>query len=491
MTQNTAIHLIKSLSGAEKRFFKLYAKRQSVDRCYLDLFALIDKTVHPEQQAIFEAFQKKHPSVSVHNTARYLVKVLTDCLVQLKTEKDPFFQQLHGIMQVQVLQERSLPGEAARQLGRIRDKAQRLQQQVIEYLTWRYELNFAADGNFGGIHDQQLVDMQMKARNVLKSINHIQDHHSLFELLKYRLVNAGRISSEENKKQLNDLMLSEMGLVAGRSGKSFAAHKLHLLFQSFFFTDIGDYHSALKTFASLNQLFERHLELLEHPPVDYLSTLNGILDNLHMLEQYSQMAFYMDKALQLDQPAYPGYFRYRVRKTVAVYQLVSLITRQQYQEATALVSTELLEAYNMVDEEKQWELYFYYSLAWFRMGNWKKAHQQIAAVSQRQQPHPRWLVCKAIRLLNIIVHYEKGDADYIEYELRSYKRFFGKEQQLKSESLLFRFMKLCPAPGRAKMQETRLRSMTHALQGLQKDQYERQLLKYFDITTWVAQKLGK
>jgi hypothetical protein len=491
MSTAIAIRLVKSLSGSEKRFFKLYARRQSGTRDYLDLFGMIDKSESVESTVIGKTFKKKHPKVSLHNTTRYLIKVLMNCLIQQKAEKDPFFQSLHGIMRVRILQERALPEEGQRQLKKVRHQAHALQQHVVEYITYRDELNFLSDDNFRGIRDKQLVETQMKAKSLLKDLHHIQDHHSLFELLKYRLVHAGKISSDENKNKLNDLMLSEMGLVTGKSDKSFSAHKLHLLFQSFFFIDIGDYRSALKTFAALNRLFEENLELLENPPLDYLSALNGILDSLHMVGHYEQLSFYVDKVKLIDKSAYPEYFRYQVRKTAAVYQLILFIASQKHREAIAYTQAfglGWLTAYNMVDEEKQWELFFYISLSHFSIGDWKKAHYFINELMRRHQTHSQWLICKATRLLNIIVYYEKGDTDYLEYEIRSYKRLFGRQQFLRSEILLIRFIKT--SPRRKTLPESQLKTIKQELSEIQNDRYEKLLLKYFDFAEWIKKSLA-
>jgi hypothetical protein len=177
---------------------------------------------------------------------------------------------------------------------------------------------------------------------------------------------------------------------------------------------------------------------------------------------------------------------------VVVYQLVLFMAKQKFPEAIAYMDTlepGWLTAYHMVDEEKQWELYFYNSLSYFGMHNWKKSHQFINEVMRKHQAYSQWLVCKATRLLNIIIYYEKGDTDYIEYEIRSYKRFFGRQQLLKSELLLFRFIKIWPDPKRKKMPELQLKKMIQEFSVLQKDRYERQLLKYFDFTEWMKGKL--
>lgn len=102
---------------------------------------------------------------------------------------------------------------------------------------------------------------------------------------------------------------------------------------------------------------------------------------------------------------------------------------------------------------------------------------------------PQLLVCKATRLLNIILHYEKGDADYLEYEIRSYKRFFRSHHKLTgSETLLLKFIKTYPDKKRKKIPESHQKKMQKEINALQKDRHERQLLKYFDFTEWITSR---
>jgi hypothetical protein len=305
------------------------------------------------------------------------------------------------------------------------------------------------------------------------------------------LIRSGKILANENRKELNDLMLSEMILVAGKSKNSFAANKLHLLFQSFFFTDIGDYKSASKTFNSLNKLFEENIELLDNPPTDYLAALDGILDSLCTISKFEETEFYLDKAAVLDQSIYPEYFRFQVRKTVFIYRLRLLIENKLFTEAAGYIGAtgkELISSYSMVDEEKQLELYFYCSLVFFHKKNWKKADACLAEVLANHRPGTKLLISKAIRLLNMIIYYEKKDAEYLKYEVRSYKRFFGQRQNLlKSEILLLKFLN--NDVSRKKLPEQQAKKLLKEIASVKSDQYERQLLKYFDFTTWISSKI--
>lgn len=449
MSLMPAIRLVQSLSGPEKRFFKLNTRQQSGTRDYQELFDIISSGC-PLPEEISTKFKAAFPGTNIDNTARYLSQVLTDCLIQSRVQKDGFFQLFQGIMRVKVLQERALPEEGYKELKRIRENATQHQQPLIEYLTYRYELDYLSGNSFSGVSDSQLVQTQMKAREVLKSVTNVQDHHSLFELMKYRLLHAGQILTDVDRKRLNDLMLSEMILVSGKMKNNFAAQKLHLLFQSYFLTNIGDFSSALKTYRELNKLFEVNLSLLDHPPLDYLSALDGIITSLSMLKNYEEIHYYIDKLQLLSQQPYPEYFKFQLRKSMLVAHLATLTASGDYKAARELTEKEgkeLIAAYSMVNEEKQWELYFYTALAYFGCGDLKKAHKWLGELMQLHKPQANLLICKAARLLNMIIHHKTGDEAYISYEIRSYTRFFHKPKspRLQTELLLLKLLPLLPA----------------------------------------------
>lgn len=490
----TAIRLVRSLSGSEKRLFKLHTRKQSGNKDYLLLFNFIEKHGQLTATEIVKKLSADAEKIAVDNTARYLVKLLTDVLIEIKIEKDKWFGMMHGIMRAKILQERSLTEESNKQLNKIRYAAQRAQQDIIEYLTYREELDHQIKLNFQNLDDKDLIALQMKAKLNIKNLNSLHDHHSLFELLKFRFIHSPKILSHESRKELNDLVLSEIALVSAKPKTSYAASKLHLLFQAFYFTNIGDYKSALKAFYSLNKLFEENRVLADNPPADYLSALDGILDILYTLKMYDELHFYITKTEQLDQPVYPEYFRYQVRKTVAVNRLKLFVQQQYYHEGvTYLLSLGKgwINNYAMVDEEKQCQLYFYAGICFWGIKDWKKAHEYVDEVIKNHRINKNLLICKAIRLLNMIVYYEKKDNDYLKYEVRSYKRFFGgTEQLLEVELLLLRFLGSPEIGKKRKLTALQQYKFRNEILQINNDPYSTQLLKYFDFTLWLNNKIG-
>lgn len=487
MTPSSTVKLVGSLSGPEKRYFKLQAKMQNGEKDYLTLFDLIEKRKIPDVEQLKKEFQKRSPKSSWEHSCIYLGNAIVDTLIKIRKEKDVFSDLLHQMQQVKILKERSLEEEGLKQLKKIQKQANLHQLHLIEYYSYREELSHYTEANFSGLADDTLIKLQMKGKELLRSINHIHDHYSLYELLKHRLIHAGKITSENDKKKLNDLMLSEMVLVAGKS-KSFTSQKLHLLFQSFFFTDIGDYQSALKSFHQLNQLLEKNEAFLDNPPLDYLSALSGIMDSLRMLGDKTETGYYLEKISKLDQAGYPEFFRYLVRKTFYSQQLAGLLQANQAAEANKLVESipeDVLNNYAVVDEEKQLELHFYCSLVHFLHGNWRKAHLFIRSTMNRLNMPEQLVISKAIRLLNIIIYYEKGELPHLEYEIRSYKRYFLQSKLLRTEKLIFKIIGSSSVNKRLQFMPAQKRKIMNELADIMEDRYEKQLLKYFDFTKWI------
>ena len=494
MSQTAVIRLVKSLSQSEKRNFKLYAKRHAGNKDYLDLFGLIEKNGSPNKENLEKEFGKLRGTRSFDNTARYLFKILTDCLIQAKIKEDEMFQVTHGLLRINILKERNLPEEAFRELKKLQQTAIVHREQFLQYMINRHELNYLTEINFLGISEKQLIDIQMKTRDVLKEIRNTHEHNSLFEILKHRLVHSGKTIAE-NRKQLNDLMLSELSIINAKSKHNLESRKLHLLFQSYFFTNIGDYNSALKTFYELNRLFEKNNEYWRNPPQDYLSSLDGTLDSLRTIDAFDEMPFYIARLEQLDKEMYPEYFRFMVRKTIMIYHLIFLVNSKQYDKAIDYISqcdTMIIKSYSIVDEEKQNELLFCLALSFFKIRNFKKAQKCINEIVLLGKLSYQSLVYRASRLLSIIIHYEQNNLEYLEYEMRSFKRAFQHNAKLlKVETLLFKTIKMHPRKNMFQKNELFWSKIEPLVIRIEKDKYETQLSKHFDFTGWIKNKFNK
>lgn len=495
MSAENALRLVKSLSKSEKRHFKIHSKKQDGDLIYLDLFDLIDSEDIHEISTLKALFKKKYPKANLDNTSRYLTDLILDCLIQSKIKEDHTFQLIYGLLRVSILKDRNLAETSYKELKKLKVLASDNQELLIQYHISRYERDHLAQFNFMDIPEKQLVDMQMESRSILRDIRNTNEHYALHELLKYRLIHSGRMQSEQDAKQLNDLLLSEISIVNSRVKANLEAQKLHLLFQSAFFTDIGDYKSSLKIFYELNRLFEKNAQLLHNPPQGYYLSLDGILDNLRVMELYPEMDYYIRKLEQLDNHSYPEYYRFIIRKSILIYRIVMYLGLNNLAMAIQCIENSdpnLQSSYRLVDEEKHNELQFYMAFVQYKKGNHKKAQRQINNIIMEQKSITLAFITRAARLLSIIMLYEAKELNFLEYEIRSYKRAFkGDQKPLQMEQLIFKVIKQDPGRNTIKKNEQLWKMIEPSLSTIRHNKYELQLLKYFDFTKWIQSIFGK
>jgi hypothetical protein len=268
---------------------------------------------------------------------------------------------------------------------------------------------------------------------------------------------------------------------------------LHLLFQSFFFVNVGDYKSSLKCFYDLNDLFEQNESVWSSPHYEYLNTLEGILDNLRTIKQFSEMNFYIKKLDTLINKDYPENFKIIALQNIFIYKLVLLIHQQRIPEAKNLaesIPAHLLKDSTIPDYEKLTELLFTISLISFSEKKYSKAIRQLAVTTKFGTINFNLSIYKVTRLMQIIIHYELNDVDYLEYEIRSYKRTFkkiGKTSQI--EKMIFAVIRLDPKKKSKYVKAVLWKKIAERIGGISENRYENQILKYYDFTNWIRSKL--
>lgn len=402
------------------------------------------------------------------------------------------FKLMYGLMKIDLFRQRNLAEQAIAEINNLLPAADNIQQLSLKYILKREQLNIFSETNFEGISEKTLIAEQQAARELLRDLRNAQEHHALYEILKHRLTHTTSANTTAKKVILDDLVLSELAIVNNKTRHHLESQQLHLLFQSFYFTRIGDYQSALKTFYVLNNLFEKHLVRLPHPPMDYYATLDGILESLRMIRHDSEMPYFIEKLYQLDRPAYPDYFRSLVKKTGLLYELNLYAFQKDWKTAIDKIDATPRSSYKdfpMVHDKKQAELLFYTALCFYHTKNFKKAIRFLNEVLLKKTINyslPCYRVC---RLFNIVLQYEMKDLEYLDYEIRSYKRFFsGKNGLLPLEKYLFKIVALRPFLN----PKYKNRQLWQQLQPLRdaagKTTAEADLLSYFDFIEWSVGK---
>lgn len=490
LKSESLIHLINNLTKQEKKEFSLYISNKP-EKDYIFLFRLIDDKKVSDPEELKMSFLAAKPTSSFNTVVIYLFDLLIDILTRLRTEQDSYYLLFNELLHARVLYEKSMYQECFQVLKKVKEKAVYYENHFALLVAQRLELNYLLTLDFEDMDEQKLLNKQYKMNNTLKSIRQLNEQSSLYELLKYRMINRGASRSLEETQKLDDLVTCEISIVASAGVENFEIKKNHQLFQANYFITVGDYKAAFNSFVELNKLFEENSHLWNNPPVYYLMTVEGMLESLRIMHNYEGMNYFIEKLTKLSSPS--SSFQLNVTYVIFIYRLFSFIDAGDFDKAGIWIAehqASLIDKMLLLKEQQQAEMSLYIALIHLGNGEYRKARKRLSATIGRGHLYSLPLF-RTIRIVNVMIHYELGDVDYIQSEIRSIKREMSKNKgyNLKVESFLLKFLNYSFADTNRKRRAEIWESMAEEVHALYADKYETQILRKFDFVAWVEAKI--
>jgi len=178
-----------------------------------------------------------------------------------------------------------------------------------------------------------------------------------------------------------------------------------------------------------------------------------------------------------------------------VFIFESLILTDQHRFQEALVHLQQFEnewnekfinlAFISQVEIKQQQATVYY---WNK--DYKTALKIIRPILNVGKPFSQLPQIKSVRFLNILIHFDLGDFDYLDSEIRSFERELKKQNRLfKSEELILKSIKRYNNEPNEIKRKQDLQKQIEKLNQLKEDPFEKQLLSSFDFIHWLETKI--
>lgn len=493
LKSSALITLINSMSKPEKKAFKMASPRTGAVSHYMRLYNLISKDKSITADTVRAKYLKLHAGASFDTTVKYLYKVLLDTMLELRTEQDSYYSLFDKVLKARILFEKSLFEECFDLLHKVIASARKQENYYALLIASRLELEYLLSLNFPHIDEKTLLNKQFRVNEVMRITQKINQQSALYELLKHRVLNKGNIRSEQQKNELNDLVVSEMSLVASSNVENFEIKKLHQLFQANYLISVGDYKSALHSFYELNNLLESNKHLWSNPPIYYLLTLEGILDSLRSLRNYEGMTHFIDQLRKLNTPSLN--FSANVTCLIFLYELFPLLDSGDFtscEKHMKKYSDDLFKKTQLLSLARNAELSLYTALIHFGLRDYGKAQKALNRIIFIGKNYSYLPLYRTIRLVNLMILYEKKDFDLIKYETRSIKRdmnVVGKEYKIERSVLSFVNKQSLPLSGmKRKAIWDKIRD---EFEKMHHDIFEQQITRLFDFSAWIESKIRK
>lgn len=490
---NALISLINSLTKSERKKISSYLDLDKNTTDYAVLYKVIDNKPSANRQQVRTDFIKLRPSAAFNTAINYLFDTLLLILNQLRVNQDSYFSLFTLLMNAKVLYEKSIYHECFLLLTKIQHEAIRFENFNILFIAQKMELDFLLSLDFPDITEQELLNKQYKINETLKTIRKINEHASLYELLKHRILHKGPVRTSKQKQELNDLVVSEMSIVSNSGVENFEIQKNHKLFQSSYLINVGDYKSALNSYYELNSIFEQNMHLLSNPPMYYLNTIEGVLESLRNIHNYEGMVYFINQLNKLETRS--AHFKLQIDAVIFLYSLLPLIDTGKFSEATRMINTHkegILDRINLLSAEKQIQLLLYCAIVYLGTDEPHKARKIITQIIQSDRNVFSLPLFRTTRLVYLMVLYEQKDFDYMDFEIRSLKREIkNNEKSYQLEQVVLKCLRKCPDELSEYKRIHLLNKLKPQLEEIQNNKYEMQLLHVFNFIAWIESKMFK
>lgn len=479
--------LVRSMTKAEKRFFRLHSNIQKGDKLYMKLFALIEACSSVEEATA--RFAEETGGSCFEMAAKHLYKMLVEALTHLRGRHDIRSRIFARLSEADILYRCGLVQAAIAELALAKKTARQHEEYALLLQIRQLELRYMGQDGFTQLSEKSLIEKQMKINRTLSHLRYAAQHMQLYEILKYRSLRQTGSRSERQRQRLDDLVLSELNIIANNSYSGFEVDKLHQLFQSAYFLQTGNCKVAIRAYLRLLELFDENPGRMLNPPTYYLDAISGMLDTLQLAGLHAEMPLFIERLRRLAEGEYTTEFTLGVSARVFLYEFSRCIGLGDIGAAQALYEASeaaLFRRLSAISLDLRLLLSFDVFVLHFIQGRLREARKAMAGILGMGQALSHFPAYRVVRLSNLLLQAESGHFDYIENEIKSVRRSAPFEKNT-SEKLIFRFVRSCPLT-----RERRVRlwqRMRSEIEAVDTDPYERPLLKHFDFMAWIEHRL--
>ncbi|MEO1051462.1 MAG: hypothetical protein AAFX87_12605 [Bacteroidota bacterium] len=489
------VQLINSLSKAEKRNFKLFVGRNqaAADAKFIQLFNVMDKMKEYDEQHIL----KTVPGIKKSQLSNIKANLYKQLLLSLRLNhrhKNDDIEIREKIDYARILYNKGLYKQSLELLDNVKEmaKSRRFNLLTLEIIEFEKQIELQYITRSIATRSKEL---SIESASYGKMINSANRFSNLALRLYDLYLKTGHARNEKDYYYVKDFFISN--LPEHDTGQLSFYEKLYLyMAQVWYNYIIQDFLKCYKYAEKWVSLIESDPAMKEKEVVLYLKGIHNLLSALYNIAHYSKFVEILGKlkALELERE---GELDKNIENLLFLYRFTHEIDRHflegTFTEGLRLIP-DLLD--KLESKEKDFDqhriIIFYYRAAclYFGAGDNQRAIYFLNKIINLKESNIREDIQCFSRILNLIAHYELGNQELVEYQIKSVYRFLVKMKDLQAvQSEILRFLRKVPKifPSELRKEFIKLKGK---LKVLSEDEYEKRPFVYLDIVSWLESKIN-
>ena len=486
--------IIKSLTKAEKRYFKLHVNKQIAgeDTKFLKLFDLIDKQKDYDESKILEK-GKTIKSQQLSNLKAHLYKQILQNLRNLNSDEDIDLHIRELIDHSTVLYNKCLYDQCVKMLDKAKNMAEKYDKNALLLEITEFEKKLVTKYIRSNIEDK--VSQLIKASDQInEKINNINTFSNLTIKLYSFYLKIGFLRNHKDFELVNSFLYSTLPVFQEEQLSFDEKMYLYNSFVGYYFF-IQDFERGYEYAKKWVTLFDENYDLILPKVEMYIRSINNLLvsqSKLHKYEEFKNTVQKLDSIVEIPDLKLTENIRLLLFKYSSTHRINRYFMLGEFTKGSKIIP-EIAESLENFEHllDTHYIIIFYYKFACMYFGNsdYKKVIYWLNKIINMKDVDLRSDIHSFARILNLISHYELGNLDLVDYYIRSTYRFLIKKNDLHLfQKIIMKFVRKLNSITRDQLIDA-FKDLREQLLPLNDKFYDRRPFIYFDIISWLESKI--
>jgi tetratricopeptide (TPR) repeat protein len=491
--------LIKSLNKSEKGYFKKFAKRNSSgdDKNTIKLFDAIEKQADGDEydeEAIKKKFEGETFVKQFPVTKNYLYNLILKSLNLYYTENSIERQVREALSNAQLLRKKGLLDQSKKLIKKARALASEFSSDMMMLELIRFEkvLDFQTST---GSKRLKLIKSHFESEDAMldkmKNISRYMMLANSMAALHDKFGTKRNTGDDEFDALLKDPYLASQENAVHYDSKIFY-HNIHAQY----YLRKLDYEKVFRTLQSQLELIESEPAVIKYYVRDYLLVLQDLVYFANLLKHKEEAERYIKKLKDLKERLKNNtdkFVQTLLHNRAANMELAMLIDDLRYEEGIEVIKI-IEKDVDKFRDTNRWETFsLFYKIAYFYYvtGDYDNALKWVNILLNEADDDIGSEIYSFVRILNIIIHFELGNKELMEYILQSTYRYLQTNKRLfKTETLFMKLIKSIIGAVTDKDIKDAFREFKFRLDKIKDNSNEKAAFEYFDFPSWAEGKIA-
>ena len=488
--------LVKTLSSAEKRYFKVFASRYKGEKNYLKLFDAIAKQEEYDEESLKKKFRKAEFTKHLNYTKNYLYNLILKSL-QSYHDKSQNFDLLNLQQQIEILYKRGLYKQSLKLITKAKKVAESSGKflTLVELLDWEKEISFT--NLLRPTNADLILEIYKEQQEFLRKFTigaSCRQLHTEF----YQIYNKVGIPRNEKQLQAYEKIKDELLQYIEPSSSS-PPNALAIAYDTLasYYGLKGNQSKRYEFQKKVLEIFEDNKKRIELNAKGYISALSNFLGSCLQLgyddeffttlnkmrdlpeklpdlddsESIQTLAFHLSYNRELDYYTYRNEFNAGLKIIPKIEEGLRIYEKTMSNQAKLYIALKATIIHFAVDN-------FEDSLIW--------CERTIGYYDENYSP----LIFFNLKMISLIIHYELGNFDLLEHKIIStYKYLLTRQKNYKFETAVLTLFRKLPRVTEGEELVELFKNLKKDLTQLLNDPYEGPALSYFMYIEWFESKI--